>query len=100
MEKDAAKVLANKTGHSLSETTAGFRSNAPISLGENDFWAQVSSNPFFTAVGLNPFSLLKLKMLNIFKGDRTGWVWCHTGNSAKEFSSWGKSLEETSACRR
>lgn len=92
-------VLTNKTGYSPSEVTPEFRSNAPISLGETGFWPQVSSNPFFTAVSLSPLPP-QVKVLSNFKGNWTGWLWCDTGNSAKEYSSWSKPPKETPACRR
>lgn len=74
MERGIPIHISNGTATQPSETALAVPKQM-LRDGEGGFLAQVSSNPFFTAVKYYSISVSYAHQLISYSGFRTGWVW-------------------------
>ena len=70
-----------------------------VQLPTNDggFVAQISGNPFFSAVsGMPAHTKLKQSLISLL-GTRPRWLWCNPRSGPERLASWRKSCQKTSA---
>lgn len=89
MERGIPIHISSGTAIQPSETALAVPKQ-PLRDGEGGFLAQVSSNPFFTAVKYHSISLSNAYLLISYSGFRFGWVWRGARSCAERLTQWGK----------
>lgn len=96
MAKDALQAQATGTVEQYGRNGIA---DPDVQLPTNDggFLAQISGNPFFSAVSGMPAPIYLEQLLIGLSGIGSRWLWCSARRGPERLASWRKPCQKTSA---